>query len=69
MTNAERLIQALQKLTEGQAGQWRTIASMGRIATAGAIDTAMRAGWIDIEGGHSIRLTDLGWQRASTASK
>lgn len=60
MSAAERLIRALYSLTDGQPGQWRMITSLGRVGTAGAIDTAMRAGWIDIEGGHSVRLTDAG---------
>ena len=67
MTNAERLIRTLFRLTEGQPGQWRMIASLGKVGTAGAVDTAMRAGWIDIEGGHSVRLTDQeGWQQAKS---
>lgn len=60
MTNAERLLRALYKLTEGQPGRWRMITSLGSAGTAGAVDTAMRAGWVEIEGGHSIRLTDAG---------
>ena len=64
MTNAERLIRALYKLTEGQPGHWRMISSLGRVGTAGAIDTAMRAGWLEIEGGHSVRLTDAGRRKA-----
>jgi hypothetical protein len=40
--------------------EWRMIASLGKVGTAGAIDTAMRAGWIDLEGGHSVRLVDQG---------
>jgi hypothetical protein len=60
MTNAERLIRALYKLAEGQPGHWRMITSLGSAGTVGAIDTAMRAGWVEIEGGHSIRLTDAG---------
>lgn len=69
MTNAERLIRTLYRLTEGQPGRWRMIASLGKVGTAGAVDTAMRAGWIDLEGGHSVRLTDQGWQRAVIVSK
>jgi hypothetical protein len=60
--NAERLILALHRLTEGQPGHWRMITSLGAVGTAGAINSAMRAGWIEIEGGHSIRLTDAGRQ-------
>lgn len=60
MPAAERLIRALFKLTEGQPGHWRMLISLGRVGTAGAIDTAVRACWIEIEGGHSIRLTDAG---------
>ncbi|WP_020697707.1 hypothetical protein [Reyranella massiliensis] len=64
MPAAERLIRALHRLTDGQAGHWRMIPSLGVAATAGAIDTAMRAGWIEIEGGHSVRLTEAGRQVA-----
>lgn len=64
LSPADRLVRALFRLTEGQPGQWRMIASLGKVGTAGAVDTAMWAGWIDIEGGHSVRLTDTGRQRA-----
>lgn len=69
MTNAERLIRTLYKLTEGQLGQWRMIDSLGKVGTAGAVDTAMRAGWIDLEGGYLVRLTEQGWQRATIVGK
>ena len=51
MSPADRLIRVHFRPTEGQPDQWRMIA---------AIDTAMRASWIEIEGGHSVRLTEVG---------
>lgn len=67
MTNAERLIVALYKLTEGKPGHWRTIRSIGRVGTVGAIGRATRAGWIEVDEERQIRLTDQGlhWARAT----
>lgn len=60
MTTAERLVRTLYRLTEGQPGYWRMIGSIGAAATPGAIDRACKAGWIEVEGGHSVRLTEVG---------
>lgn len=64
MTNAERLIVALYKLTEGQSGHWRTVQSVGRAGTSGAIFRARRAGWVELDEQQQIRLTDQGWHWA-----
>lgn len=65
MTAAEHLIRALFRATGGQPGHWRRITSMD--TTERAIARAQRRGWIEVEGGHSIRLTESGFQKAQVA--
>jgi hypothetical protein len=53
------LLRALYDSTDGLPQQWRMLEELGG-ATNGAAIYALTRGWIVIEGGHSICLTDAG---------
>jgi hypothetical protein len=55
---ARKLVKALYEATEGKAQQWRTI--IGLSAKQSAVDYAVEKGWILVEGGHSVCLTEQG---------
>ena len=53
------LVRALYDLTDGLPQQWCMLEEL-RGATNGAAIYAFTRGWIFVEGGHSICLTDAG---------
>jgi hypothetical protein len=56
---AVQLVRALNDAPDGHTMQWRKIEHLD-FATADAIEFAAVRGWVQIEGGHSIALTDAG---------
>ena len=56
---ALHLVGALYNATDGRPNQWRMLAGLDG-ATADAIEFAVARGWLLIEGGHSICLTEAG---------
>ena len=66
MTAAERLVRALHQATQGRPHHWRILAELARslqmtesVADRAAEDV-QRKGWMNIQGGHSLSLTDAG---------
>jgi hypothetical protein len=58
-TLALHLVQALYDATDGQLLHWRMSAEIDR-DTADAIEFAVARGWVIVEDGYSICLTDAG---------
>ena len=58
-TLARHLVRALYNATEGRPMQWRMLAGLDGV-TADAIEFAVARGWLLIERGHSVCLTDAG---------
>jgi hypothetical protein len=56
---AVQLVRALYDAPDGSPIQWRTIEQLD-VATADAVEFAAARGWVQIEGGHSIALTEAG---------
>jgi hypothetical protein len=56
---AQRIVRAVYIVTDGQPAQWRMLTGF-RGATEEAVMYAVGRGWIELEGDHSIRLTDKG---------
>jgi hypothetical protein len=56
---ALHLVCALYDVPDGKAQEWRTLEKLDG-ATAEAITFAVAQGWVIVEAGHSIRLTDAG---------
>jgi len=64
-TQALLLIDALYAATGGRPGQWRALVVL-RHATDEVVQHAIDQGWVIVEGGHSVCLTDHGLQRAKS---
>jgi hypothetical protein len=60
---AVQLVRVLYNETEGLPRQWRTIPRLDR-AASDAVELASARGWIQVEGGNSVALTDVGRQLA-----
>ena len=58
-TLALHLVHALYNVTDGKPQQWRMLAGLDG-ATADAIEFAVARGWMIIEDGYSICLTEAG---------
>jgi hypothetical protein len=58
-TLALRMLCVLYDATDGQPLHWRMSAEIDR-ETADAIEFAVARGWVIVEDGYSIRLTDAG---------
>jgi len=56
---AQHMVRALYIATDGGTGQWRMLSSLPG-ASVGAFVYAVKSGWIELEGNHSISLTDEG---------
>ena len=57
--NVTMPVGALYKATDGKPNQWRMLAGLDG-ATADAIEFAVARGWLLIERGYSVCLTDAG---------
>jgi hypothetical protein len=60
---AVQLVRALYDATNGLPMQWRMLEELDG-ATTDAIEFAVARGWVRVEGGHSIALTETGRQLA-----
>jgi hypothetical protein len=60
---AIRLVRVLYNATDGLPRQWRIIPRLNRAATD-AVELASARGWIHVEDGNSVALTDVGRQLA-----
>jgi hypothetical protein len=56
---AVQLVRALYDAPNGNPMQWHKIEQLD-VATADAVEFAAARGWVQIEGGHSIALTEAG---------
>jgi hypothetical protein len=56
---AVQLVRALYDARDGRRMQWHKIEQLD-VATADAVEFAAARGWVRIEGGHSIALTEAG---------
>jgi len=56
---AQQMVRALYIETDGLPGRWRMLSSLPG-ASVGAVMYAVKSGWIELEGNHSISLTDEG---------
>jgi hypothetical protein len=56
---AVQLVRALYGAPDGRPMQWHKIEQLDG-ATADAVEFAAARGWVQIEGGHSIALTEAG---------
>ena len=59
---ALQIVRALYTATDGQPMQWRSLATFQGFSDE-AMQHAVHQGWLIVEGGHSVCLTDLGRQR------
>ncbi len=61
---ARAFCRALKTDTDGRPMRWRAIRSIAELAgledPAEAIVAAVEKGWLEVEGGHSVCLTDAG---------
>lgn len=58
---AFHLMRALYGATAGRPMQWRSLAGISDVAeTREAVQMAVDRGWLLVEGGHSVCLTDEG---------
>lgn len=58
---ALHLMRALYDATAGRPMQWRSLAGISEVAeTIEAVQWAVDRGWLLVEGGHSVALTDEG---------
>lgn len=57
---ARRLVKALSAATAGRPQQWRSLIELGYGEDSAAVRHAVGEGWLLIEGGHSVCLTDAG---------
>lgn len=63
-TLALNIMREIHDATGGRPLQWRSLAGIADVAeTQEAVQLAVDHGWLLIEGGHSICLTDAGRQR------
>jgi hypothetical protein len=60
---AVQLVRALNDAPDGRPMQWRMIEHLDG-ATADAVEFAAARGWVQVDGGHSITLTEAGRQLA-----
>jgi hypothetical protein len=60
---AVQLARALYDATDGLLMQWRMLEELDG-ATTDAIEFAAARGWVQVEGGHRIALTEAGRQLA-----
>jgi hypothetical protein len=58
---AVQLVRALYDSTNGRPMHWRMIERLDG-ASADAVEFAIARGWVRVEGGHSIALTESGRQ-------
>jgi predicted sugar kinase len=64
-TLALHLVRSLYDATEGTPQAWRSLAGLGKGSDSEAVvQYAVDRGWLLIEGGHSVCLTDAGRRRA-----
>jgi len=56
---AQHIVRTLYIDTDGEPRQWRMLSSFPG-ATVEAVMYALKSGWIELRGEHSIRLTDEG---------
>jgi hypothetical protein len=56
---AQHIVRTLHIDTDGVPSQWRMLSSFEG-ATVEAVMYAVKSGWIELEGDHSISLTDEG---------
>jgi len=63
---AHQIVQALSTVTEGRPQAWRSTTALTEAieGAEAAVQFAAGKGWLEIEGGHSICLTDEGRQVA-----
>lgn len=61
-TQAISLVRHLHSSTGGRPQQWRSLIGL-RDSTQEAVQYAVDQGWIIVEGGHSVCLTDHGRER------
>ena len=59
---AINLIRGLYETAEGQPIQWRSLDDFDPPQTAEAVRYATTRGWIQVESGNSVCLTDAGWR-------
>ena len=59
---ALHLIRGLYDATEGRVIQWRSLGDLGAPQTAEAVRYATTRGWIQVESGNRVCLTDAGWR-------
>jgi hypothetical protein len=61
-TRAEalRLLHTLCRTTDGGLQQWRTLESLGFADQPAAVQHAVDEGWLMINGGHSVCMTEAG---------
>ncbi len=61
---ALHIMRTLHDATDGRPMQWRSLAGLSDVAaTREAVQHAVDHGWLLIEGGHSVCLTDEGRRR------
>jgi hypothetical protein len=58
-TLALHLVRALYDATDGKPQEWRSLEELDAVTTD-AIVFAVARGWVVVQGGHSICLTDAG---------
>jgi len=61
---ALHIMRALYDATGGRPMQWRSLAGISDVAdTREAVQLAVDRGWLQVEGGHSVCLSDEGRRR------
>jgi hypothetical protein len=65
---AVQLVRALSDAPDRRPMQWRKIEHLD-FATADAVEFAVARGWVQVESGHSIALTEAGRQLAKDLSR
>ena len=65
---AVQLVRALSDATDARPMQWRMIEQLDG-ATADAVEFAVARGWVQVEGGHRIALTQVGRQLAKALGR
>jgi len=58
-TLALHLVRALYEATDGRPQEWRNLEELD-VATTDAIEFGVARGWVVVQTGHSICLTDAG---------
>jgi hypothetical protein len=62
-TLARRLMRALYDATDGRPMQWRSLEGLNVPETDEAVRYAVTRGWMMVESGHIVRLTEDGRRR------